>query len=48
MEIYSEFSTNLDDELAKKQPDYLYEGGIPADNDALDFVNLPLKGARLA
>lgn len=40
--------TPTDEQLARTQPDYLYEGEIPADNDALDFINLPLRGVRLA
>jgi hypothetical protein len=38
---------NFDDELAKEQPDYLYDGSIPADNDELDYVKLNVKGVRL-
>jgi hypothetical protein len=33
--------------LSKEQPDYFYEGVVPADNDEMDYVKLPLKGVRL-
>jgi len=39
---------DFNEALSKEQPDYLYEGEIPADNDELDFVKLPtIKGVRL-
>jgi hypothetical protein len=38
---------NFDDELAKEQPDYLYEGAIPEDNDEMDYVKINIKGVRL-
>ncbi len=40
--------TKLDEELAKVQPDLAYEGGIPEDQDELDYITITLKGVRLA
>jgi hypothetical protein len=42
-----DFETILDEELAKEQPDYHYDGSVPADNDEMDYVNYKVKGVRL-
>jgi hypothetical protein len=33
--------------LERNRPDYLYEGGIPEDNDTLDYVKFKPKGVRV-
>jgi hypothetical protein len=43
----NEHKFNINEELAKEQPDYFYDGAVPEDNDEMDFVKLPLKGVRL-
>ena len=40
--------SSLDEELAKNQPDFLYEGTVPADNDRFDYIEIKLQGVRLA
>lgn len=44
----NEIQTIMDEELAENQPDFYYNGSVPADHDELDYVNISLKGVRLA
>lgn len=43
----NDFKLNFDEELAKEQPDFLYNGEVPEDHDEMDYVKLNLKGVRL-
>lgn len=40
--------TKISEDLAKNCPDFHYNGEIPLDNDTLDYIELPLKGVRIA
>lgn len=39
--------TKLSEELERENPEYFYEGGIPEDQDALDYIKMPIKGHRV-
>lgn len=39
--------TKFSEELTKEQPDLAYEGGVPEDQDELDYVSINVKGVRL-
>ena len=39
---------NITEDLSKSQPDFLYNGEIPADEDILNYLNITVKGRRLA
>jgi hypothetical protein len=47
MTKFNEKEFDFNEQLAKEQPDYYYDGGVPEDNDEMDYVKLPLKGVRL-
>lgn len=40
--------TNLDENIHRNNPSVLYEGGIPKDNDVMDYVKLAQKGEVIA
>jgi hypothetical protein len=42
-----EGNTRLNEGLERIRPDYLYEGGIPEDNDTLDYIKFQPKGVRV-
>ncbi len=40
--------TNLHEDLTLTQPDFIYHGEVPADEDILNYINITVKGRRLA
>lgn len=47
MSYFEAKTADFEEQLALEQPDFLYNGAIPSDNDTLDYVKLTIKGVRL-
>lgn len=39
--------TKISEFIERENPEYYYEGGIPEDQDLLDYIKVPIKGHRV-